>query len=93
LILILIILLKVISLPLKEPRWVLVPDGEGHMHLVDLNPIEDAPEPAYDPMTDIVYWLFTRQNPTQAQVITHDMASVRNSNFNPNNELRIHTHG
>jgi hypothetical protein len=65
------------------------------MHLVDLNPIEDAPTPAYDPMTDIVYWLTTRNNPTsgEAQILTFDMDSVRNSHFNPNNELRIHTHG
>lgn len=64
------------------------------MHLMDLNPIEMEVEPAFDPLNDIVYHLFTRRNPTQSQVISYtNMDSVRNSNWNPNNPVRLVIHG
>jgi hypothetical protein len=73
-------------------RWNFVADGNGRKHLIDLNPIVE-PEPTYDAMTDINYLLFTRRNPTEAQRITLDMDTVRNSNWNSNADLRFVLHG
>lgn len=70
-----------------------MPDQDGHMHLLDLNPIELEPEPAFDPNNDIHYLLFTRENPTTAQRITTDLETVRNSNWNANNGVRLIIHG
>lgn len=63
--------------------------------MVDLNPtnLEMEPSPSYDPMNDIAFLLFTRQNPLVAQRITFDMNTVRNSNWNPENGLRFILHG
>lgn len=85
----------VISLPLEENkhRWTLVPDTDGRMHLYDMSPIEVEPEPAFDPMNDIIFLLFTRKNPTVGQRITFNMDTVFNSNWNANNEVRFIIHG
>jgi pancreatic triacylglycerol lipase len=74
-------------------RWVRVPDEDGKLHIVDLNSLEQEPQPVYDPMTDIVFRLFTRTNPTQAQIITFDMNTVRNSNWNAAHGVRVLIHG
>lgn len=70
-----------------------VPDGNGKLHVVDLNSLEQEPTPIYDPMQDIVFRLFTRANPTTAQIITFDMNTVRNSNWNIANGVRVLIHG
>jgi pancreatic triacylglycerol lipase len=75
-------------------RWEVVPDSEGFMHLVDLRSVEDSIEPSYVPETDLVFLLFTRQNPTMGQVIRfNDPQSIENSNFNPNHPTRLTIHG
>ena len=82
--------------PLSEPsyRWNLVPDSEGKIHAVDLNPIETEITPAFNPEADIVFLLFTRQNPTSGQrIILNNLASVQNSNFNSANPTRFLVHG
>lgn len=65
------------------------------VHMVDLSPIvmEDEPSPSYDPMTDIIFRLFTRRNPTVNQIVTFDMETVRNSNWVAENGLRFVLHG
>jgi hypothetical protein len=61
--------------------------------MIDLNPVELEPEPFYDPMNDIVYRLFTRDNPETPQLITHDLETVRSSNWNANRPARFVIHG
>lgn len=47
------------------------------MHMNDEKAIIADPEPLFDPLNDIRYLLFTRRNPTQGQLITFDMETVR----------------
>lgn len=78
----------------SKHRWSLIPDSEGRMHLVDLNPMDlDTVEPLSVPEDDVVFILNTRANPTVGQVITNTVASIQNSNFNPNNPTRVTIHG
>lgn len=75
-------------------RWSLIPDSEGRMHLVDLNPVDmESVEPRSIPEEDVIFILHTRANPTVGQVITNNVASIQNSNFNPNNPTRVTIHG
>lgn len=78
----------------SKHRWTLIPDAEGRMHLVDLNPLEfDSVEPGSVPEDDVVFILHTRSNPTVGQVITNTLASIENSNFNPAHPTRVTIHG
>lgn len=74
------------ALPIDEEvtshRWNLVPDGEGRMHLVDMNPYEVAPEPSFNADRDTFYLLFTRRNRLIGTRITNTVASVSGSNWN-----------
>jgi Lipase len=89
----LLCLLAVSASPVQH-RWEVVPDSEGSMHLVDLNSFENSVEPSYVPETDVVFLLFTRQNPTVGQVIRfNDPQSIANSNFNPSHPTRVIIHG
>ncbi|KAL7014989.1 hypothetical protein ACKWTF_016231 [Chironomus riparius] len=92
----------VLSIPLQQPvvtdfikyeRWSVARNGNGRMHLVDLNPIVAEPEPAFDPITDMFFLLFTRSNPTVGQRITFDVQSIENSNFRRGAGTRFLTHG
>lgn len=71
-----------------------MPDAEGRMHLVDLNPIEVSVEPLFNAASDVVFLLYTRQNPTVSQrIFLEDLSSLLNSNFNPSHPTRITIHG
>jgi len=73
----------------------LIPDANGHMHLVDINNY-DVGEivPAFNAFNDMVFRLFTRTNPTTPQVITiNNHAQLINSNFNVNHPTRFQIHG
>jgi hypothetical protein len=83
---------SVISVPLSH-RWTLVPDTNGKMHLYDLNPIETEIEPAFDALNDVIFVLFTRNNQNVGQIINFDMDTVRNSNWNSQNQVRFIVHG
>jgi Lipase len=63
------------------------------MHLVDLNPIDMEPEPAFNAMNDVRFLLFTRRNQNSAQVLTHNMNTVQNSNWVNGNGVRFIIHG
>lgn len=82
------------ALPINEEkhRWTLVPDQEGRMHMLDMNPIEMEPEPAFNAMNDVVFTLFTRRN-TAPQRITFDMNTVRNSQWAAASGARFIIHG
>jgi hypothetical protein len=71
-----------LALPTESKhRWALVPDGEGRMHLTDLNPFEVEPEPFFNAAQDVFFVLFTRRNPTAGQRITSTTASIGNSQW------------
>lgn len=79
--------------PVADPRWNIVPDGEGKFRIVDINTVEFEPEPAFNPEVDTAFLLFTGSNPTGGQRITWTTESISNSNFNPNHPVRILIHG
>ncbi|XP_001652527.2 pancreatic triacylglycerol lipase [Aedes aegypti] len=79
--------------------WTLVPDADGRLHLVNVNPYnlpnpEQEPEKRFTAATDTVFRLYTRSNPTTPQVIgLNNAASLTNSNFNAANPTRFIIHG
>jgi pimeloyl-ACP methyl ester carboxylesterase len=80
--------------PLGEhERWNMIPDEEGKLHVIDLNPVEDVVEPAFNPETDTRFVLFTRSNPNSGQVLTTNADNIRNSNFNSAWPVRLLIHG
>jgi pimeloyl-ACP methyl ester carboxylesterase len=79
--------------PLGEHhRWNTIPDEEGKLHVIDLNPLEDVVEPSFNPATDTRFVLFTRNNPNSGQVLTTP-DSIRNSHFNSAHPVRLLIHG
>lgn len=60
---------------------------------MDLNPYENQVQPHFDAVTDTVFILLTRRNPTVGQVITWDLENLRNSNFEPSHPTRFTIHG
>ncbi|XP_062555872.1 phospholipase A1 member A-like [Armigeres subalbatus] len=88
------------ALPLDHANWQLVPNANGHLHLVNTNPYNLAevdptePEVHFNPETDIIFTLFTRSNPTQGQVLQiNNAGSITGSNFNPAHPTRFSIHG
>jgi len=79
--------------PIQDHRWSLIPDQEGRMHLIDLNPMEVEVEPFFNPDTETRFLLFTRSNPTASQVLTFNAAQIRQTNFNQNDGVRFLIHG
>jgi len=82
----------------KTADWRLIPTGDYKLHLIDINAEEDPEDagvvPAFNGMTDILFLLFTRSNPTVAQSIQiGNTQQLQNSNFNPNLQARFHIHG
>ncbi|KAL9703740.1 hypothetical protein quinque_007258 [Culex quinquefasciatus] len=87
------------SLPVEPKPWALIPDGAGHLHIVNIDPVniptgEDEIEPHFNPESDVVFRLYTRRNPLHPQLIRwDDPSSIMNSNFNPENPTRFLIHG
>uniref|UniRef100_A0A1Q3FSM0 Putative pancreatic triacylglycerol lipase n=1 Tax=Culex tarsalis TaxID=7177 RepID=A0A1Q3FSM0_CULTA len=83
---------------LDQDTWSLVPDSNGHLHLVNLNPYsfpdQLEPEKLFTPAQDTIFRLYTRANPTTPQVLVlNNAASVAESNFNPDHPTRFIIHG
>lgn len=78
----------------SEEDWHLIPNGEGGMHMVDINaPVEDT-EPMFTPAVDIIFTLFTNPNPnTPQRIFLNNPASLAGTTFNPANPTRILVHG
>jgi hypothetical protein len=83
------------ALPVEEfKRWSIARNDDGRVHLVDLKPIEMEPEPQFNALNDVRFLLFTRNNPTSAQILNmHDLNTVRNSNWDPLRSVRFIIHG
>ncbi|XP_037024546.1 lipase member H-like [Bradysia coprophila] len=80
----------------EEEDWQLVRDNDGNMHLVDIRSSDDQQEiaPLFNAFNDIIFRLFTRSNPTQAQVIQiNNHGQLASSNFNVNHQTRFQIHG
>ncbi|XP_021200380.3 lipoprotein lipase [Helicoverpa armigera] len=77
-----------------ESRYIWMPDGEGKPVLVDLRePVDEALLNSRNGANN-QYRLFTRQNPTNGQVLVNGNAnSVRNSNYRANRGLKVIVHG
>jgi pancreatic triacylglycerol lipase len=69
----------------------LIHDCSDGLHLVNLEAYEEEEwaTPRFDASQDIIYTLFTRQNPTVGQVLPANNAGVLlASNFNPAHPTR-----
>lgn len=71
----------------------MIPDAEGRLHLIDLNAYDVPVEPLFVAENDVRFLLFTRRNPTTAQIITLNLASIQNSFFNAAHPTRLTIHG
>ncbi|KAL0851371.1 hypothetical protein ABMA28_007187 [Loxostege sticticalis] len=77
-------------------RYLWMPDDEGELHLIDLQEEDDAEgfQIARNAGADNQYWLFTRQNRNNRQLLRHnDINSVRNSHYRANRGLVVIVHG
>lgn len=71
-----------------------MPDTDGNLHLVDISSLDMDNAPAFNAPTDVIFRLFTRQNPTAAQTVPlNNNAVLNNSNYNPGLQTRFHIHG
>uniref|UniRef100_A0A0E4C745 Lipase domain-containing protein n=4 Tax=gambiae species complex TaxID=44542 RepID=A0A0E4C745_ANOGA len=77
--------------------WMLIPDGNGRLHLANLNPYnmdETVPEPHFTAATDTIFRLYTRSNRDTPQVVgLNDAGSLSGSNFNAAHPTRFIIHG
>ncbi|XP_055528073.1 pancreatic lipase-related protein 2-like [Wyeomyia smithii] len=87
------------ALPLDQ-SWQLVPNADGFLHLVNINPYNlpdvdpNEPVPTFVPEEDIVFRLFTRSNPTAHQLLQiGNPSSITGSNFNSAHQTRFTIHG
>ncbi|XP_055625117.1 pancreatic triacylglycerol lipase-like [Toxorhynchites rutilus septentrionalis] len=87
------------TLPVESKPWTLIPDGEGRMRMVNIDPTnipteEHVGEPRFNPANDVVFRLYTRRNPVHSQdLLWYDATSITNSNFNPAHPTRFLIHG
>lgn len=76
----------------NEPEYAMVPDENG-WKLVNINE-DPEPDSFYNPETDIIFTLFTRDGPEDGEVIQwNNPSSVRSSTFNPAHPTKITIHG
>lgn len=82
---------------IEDPRhrWSLIPDGDGKMHLIDLNTYQSEPEPiqpTWNADVDVFFLLCTHRNWGGARVgINADQ--IRNNGFNAGAPVRVIIHG
>lgn len=75
----------------NDPQYAMIPDETG-WKLVNLN-AEPELENFFTPETDIVFTLFTNQNPGGEVVQWNDPSWIAGSSFNPANPVRVTAHG
>ncbi|XP_053685624.1 pancreatic lipase-related protein 2-like [Sabethes cyaneus] len=87
------------ALPVQQ-SWQLVPNSDGHLHLVNINPYylpeadPSEPEHLFNPASDMEFRLFTRSNPTAPQLLViGNPGSISGSNFNAAHPTRFTIHG
>lgn len=72
-------------------RWVVIPDSEGRMFLVDLKAYKPAPGPTFVAEKDVKFILSTRSE--KGKVIRKNVRSIQASSFNKTHPTRITIHG
>ncbi|XP_075970514.1 pancreatic lipase-related protein 2-like [Anticarsia gemmatalis] len=77
-----------------ESRYIWMPDGEGKPVLVDLHePVDEALLQTRNGANN-AYWLFTRNNQNNAQVIVHNnVNTIWGSNYQGSRPLKVIVHG
>ncbi|CAO1342054.1 unnamed protein product [Diamesa hyperborea] len=81
------------DIPEPNHRWALVPTADGHMHLVDLNPIEvETIEPMFNAVSDVFFILYTRSNRNGVR-IRMNANEIRASTYNRAHPTRFLIHG
>lgn len=79
---------------IQQHRWVMVPDGDYKMHLVDLNTYEPSDaEPFFNAANDVFFVLRSKRNPTNGERIPFNADAIRNTEFNPSLPTRFVIHG
>lgn len=74
------------------PQYAMVPDATG-WKLVNVNE-DPEPENFFTPETDIIFTLFTNENPTEGTIFQwNDVASIRSAGFNADIPTRLTIHG
>ncbi len=64
----------------REGRFAKVPDRSGNMIVVDLDNL--GPEPYFDVNKDVHFFLYTKENPDEPQLIKQgNVEGVKKSNF------------
>ncbi|EDS41789.1 lipase [Culex quinquefasciatus] len=78
-------------------EWALVPDANGHLHLVNTDPYGlaglEEPEPHFNAATDTIFRLFTRNNRNAGHVIQLGNAGSLGPNWNAGRQTRFIIHG
>lgn len=75
-----------------DHRWTLVPDADGRMHLMDLNPIEVQIEPLFNAVDQVFFVLFTRNNRNGVK-IGMDANAIKATTHNSAHPTRFIIHG
>jgi pancreatic triacylglycerol lipase len=86
------ILLSLFATSSALPRWNLLEDHFGKIHMVDLKPI-DAEVKTFDATNEVFFMLFTRTNPVVGQRIGSDRSSILSSSWNSAFDVRVLVHG
>ncbi|XP_050089744.1 phospholipase A1-like [Anopheles aquasalis] len=80
-----------------ESNWQLVPDGDGHLHLVNTDPFnlgsQDEPAPLFNADADTIFLLFTRNNRNAGHRIMPGNAGTLGPHWNGGRQTRFIIHG
>ncbi|XP_037028793.1 pancreatic lipase-related protein 2-like [Bradysia coprophila] len=78
----------------QDAEWVLIPDEDDHLHLVNVQSALNEPQPKFNVEIGVIFELYTRYNPHIAQILRpDDLVSLASSNFSPNRPTRFVSHG
>lgn len=73
----------------SNENWQLVPDTNGHMHLIDVNRVDLNISQQANAWTDVIFYLYTRKNINEGQrVDLNNLDQLRASNFNAAHSTR-----
>lgn len=78
------------EIAVKNDRFVLIPDIQGRLYLEDLATAEI--EPFFNARTDVIFYLYTRNNRDYGQRLPLDENAIRKTNFKDRN-TRFLIHG
>lgn len=82
-------LLDHITAETTKPRWVLIPDANGKMYLIDLISYKPEVDPFWNAEQDVFFVLYTQRNPTLGIRIGMNADFIRSTYFNSSLPTRI----